>query len=49
MTRVPTFYSDLEEVVSQNKGHLIGMTACLGGLFPQHILQGNNSNPTERD
>ena len=43
MTRVPTFYSDLEEVVSQNKGHLIGMTACLGGLFPQHMLQGNNS------
>lgn len=41
MVRTPTFYFDLEEVVSHDKGHLVAMTACLGGLFPQHLLRGN--------
>ena len=31
MRRVPTYYDDLIEVVSSNKGHIIGSTACLGG------------------
>ena len=31
MRRVPTYYEDLIEVVSADKGHLIGSTACLGG------------------
>ena len=33
MYRVPTYYSDLEEVLQTYKGHLIGSTACLGGAF----------------
>lgn len=40
MERVPTFYSDLEEIVGQNSGHLIAMTACIGGLFPKLMLDG---------
>ena len=31
MTRVPTYYSDIEEVVNKNPGHLIASTACIGG------------------
>lgn len=36
--RVPTFYSDLEEVVGNDPGHLIAMTACIGGFFPALVL-----------
>jgi DNA polymerase-3 subunit alpha len=31
MMRVPTFISDLEEIVGGDSGHLVGTTACLGG------------------
>lgn len=37
--RCPTFYEDFEEVVGENKGHLIGSTACLGGALGYKILQ----------
>lgn len=37
--RVPTFFSDVEEVLKDNKGHLIASTACLGSYFAQHVLQ----------
>ena len=36
--RVPTFYSDIESIVSKNKGHLIASSACLGGMLPHLIL-----------
>lgn len=39
MYRVPTYYSDLEEVLQTYKGHLVGSTACLGGALPHRILQ----------
>ena len=39
MTRVPTYYSDLIEVIGNNPGHVIGSTACLGGFLPSKILQ----------
>ena len=32
--RVPTYYSDVEEVIGADKGHLIATTACLGGFLP---------------
>lgn len=31
LTRVPTYYSDIEEVVKRNPGHLIASSACIGG------------------
>ena len=31
--RVPTYYSDIEEVIGKDKGHLIASTACLGSYF----------------
>ena len=37
--RVPTFYSDLEEIVAPNKGHLIASTACLGSALDRAIIE----------
>ena len=31
MTRVPTYYADIEEVIGRNPGHVIASTACYGG------------------
>ena len=39
ITRTPTFYSDIEEIVKPNKGHLIASTACTGGFLSQLILK----------
>lgn len=39
MTRVPTYYSDLAEVVGKNPGHVIFSTACLGSKPAQLILK----------
>ena len=38
MRRVPTYYQDLEDIVGNNRGHIIGSTACLGGQLPQYLL-----------
>lgn len=38
MYRVPTYYSDLEEMLEKYKGHIIGSSACLGGALPRMIL-----------
>lgn len=39
MTRVPTYYSDLIEIIGSNPGNVIGSTACLGGFFATKVLQ----------
>ena len=39
--RVPTFYSDIEEIVGRNPGHLVASTACLGGEFPKLTCAGD--------
>lgn len=31
--RIPTYYSDIKEVIGQNPGHVVGATACLGGFL----------------
>ena len=41
LRRRPTFYSDVEDVVGSNPGHVVGSTACLGGQLPKFILQKN--------
>lgn len=40
MTRVPTHFSDLEEIIGEDPGHIIGSTACLGSLL--NILRVDN-------
>jgi len=41
LTRVPTYYKDIEEVVSSNPGHLIASSACIGGFLGICKSQGN--------
>ena len=38
MERVPTVKKDLEEIVKDDKGHLIASTACLGSEVNIHLL-----------
>lgn len=38
MERVPLLKSELKEIVSKNKGHLIATTACIGGELGTEIL-----------
>lgn len=44
MRRVPTYYSDLEEIVVPNRGHLIASSACIGGFLGQKILKMRKEN-----
>ena len=39
MRRVPTYYSDLEEIIGKNPGHVVGSTACIGGYFGKTMLK----------
>lgn len=38
LRRCPTFYSDLEEIVGKNQGHILAQTACIGGELACDIL-----------
>lgn len=42
MRRVPTYYQDLFDVIGANPGHVVGSTACLGGVLPTQILRGTS-------
>lgn len=48
MRRVPTYYSDLEDIVKKNRGHIIASTACLGGQLPQLLLDFRNSRTKDK-
>ena len=39
--RRPTYYSDLEEIVKPNQGHIIASTACLGSRLDRLLLDGD--------
>ena len=39
MERVPTLKSELREIISKNKGHVIATSSCLGGQLPTLLLQ----------
>ena len=47
MTRVPTYYSDIEDVVKANPGHLIASSACIGGWLG--ICYNNNWQDKAKD
>lgn len=36
--RVPTYFSDLKEVISKNPGHLIATTTCLSGVTASRFI-----------
>ena len=39
MFRRPTYYSDLEEIIKPNQGHVIASTACLGSRIDKLLLE----------
>ena len=39
MRRVPTYYQDLKDIIKPNKGHIIALSACLGGQLDAFLLQ----------
>ena len=41
--RVPTYYSDIEEAIGEDKGHLVASTACLGSLFANLVVAAQQS------
>ena len=43
MRRVPTYYQDLYEIIENNKGHVIGSTACLGSAIDTQLLKYRDS------
>ena len=46
MRRVPTYYSDLEEIIGANPGHVVGSTACIGGYFGKTLLKARKLEKT---
>jgi len=36
--RTPTFYTDIEEILGKDPGHIVASTACLGGELAKAIL-----------
>jgi len=46
MERVPTLYSELENIVKENPGHLIATTACIGGELGSNILALDSARKT---
>lgn len=44
MRRVPTYYQDLFDIIGKNPGHVIGSTACLGGVIPSQIMKAKNDD-----
>lgn len=46
LRRVPTYYQDLIDIIQSNPGHVIGSTACLGGMLATQLLK-YKSNPVD--
>lgn len=39
LTRVPTYYKDIEEVIGKDPGHIAATSACIGGQLGLHFLR----------
>ena len=47
MDRVPTYYENIENVIGDNKGHLVASSGCVGGYLGQSVLRLLNEELTE--
>ena len=45
--RVPTYYKDIIEIIGNNPGHVIGSTACLGGMLATQLLKYKDNQDEE--
>lgn len=48
MMRVPTYYSDLQEIIGSNQGHVIFSSACLGSRLDQLAIDFHNDPTNEK-
>lgn len=39
LRRIPTYYSDLEEIIGGNPGHVVASTACLGSAIGTQLIR----------
>lgn len=46
LRRVPTYYQDIVDIIGKNPGHVIGSTACLGGMLATQLLK-YRDNPND--
>lgn len=46
MYRVPTYYDELEDMLLEYKGNIIGSSACIGGALPHRLLE-YKANPNK--
>lgn len=44
LTRTPTYYQDVEEIVKRNPGHLVASSACVGGWLGVCKMNGAEHN-----
>lgn len=44
LTRTPTYYQDVEEIVKRNPGHLVASSACIGGWLGICKMNGAEHN-----
>lgn len=49
MRRVPTYYSDIIEIIGADPGNVIGSTACLGGFLGSKLLQWRTMDSMVKD
>ena len=49
MIRTVTLMEDIEKIIGNNKGHVIGSTACLGSSLNRWILDREINNNLKRD
>lgn len=47
LTRVPTYYSDIENVIGNEPGHVIACSACIGSQIASYILNKNYNKAKE--
>lgn len=47
MDRVPTYLDDLQELMTEYQGDIIGSSACLGGYIPQLVMKYHESQLQE--
>jgi DNA polymerase-3 subunit alpha len=49
LRRVPTYYQDIVEIIGKKPGHVIGSSACLGGMLATQLLKYRDTQEQDTD
>lgn len=49
MRRVPTYYDNVEEIIGEDKGHIVALSACIGSILGELFKQTLEEDKTEDD